>query len=117
MPHSVTGGELPPDWRCPVSLALCAGSYSAAALGDLSVRRLTSPFTIDAIPARTYRRVSVMADRRLLVPITAHVFAMCAAVSAICQATVKGRFGVDVDSDTKRRTLRGHMTNRYWYYA
>jgi len=65
------------DWRCPVSLALCAGAYSVALRCFLSVRRLLGPFTVCASPARTNRRVSVLADRRLLVPITAHVFVMC----------------------------------------
>ena len=69
------------DWRCPVSLALCAGAYSVARC-SLSVRRLLGPFTVFASPARTNRRVSVLADRRLLVPITAHIFVMCPAVWA-----------------------------------
>jgi hypothetical protein len=49
------------DWRCPVSLALCAGAYLVASR-SLSVRRLTGPFVVIASPACTNRRISVLAE-------------------------------------------------------
>ena len=59
------------DRRCPVSLALCAGAYwssapsrsavASSSVAPRSVRGLPGPFAAAAIPARTSRRVSVMA--------------------------------------------------------